>query len=141
MNTPCTCAACSGTGPAYPLAMALEVCLGTHEGLRRLRFLPEEIFVATVPMARGTMIAVVLRADGKEAVLHIGLVAEDAQAIAAAWLRAVTDWNTTMAESERQRIWRRFRDSDAGLALVVAVSIRGLTRLPPPNVVPRPEMN
>lgn len=89
---------------------AKEECIAFHEALRRLGYLPQHLFVEVVTDGRTERLAsfVVLRAPSVEETWllawHFDSEAES-QTFVAQWPAFVVEWNTAMANAERERIY------------------------------------
>ncbi len=84
-----------------------ELCLrmlGWHEALRRLGFLPGEIFVSPPPGA-----CVILRAEGKQLGWDMGELRASmpAEEFVQTWPIAVAAWNKAADTKEWQEVWEK----------------------------------
>ncbi len=90
-----------------------EQQLALYEAFRRLGFLPEEIYFS---YNKGTPF-VLVRAEGKEYAVKVEAPVPDTeQQYIDDWQAAVVTWNSSMPETERQRIFHT-HITEAGISL------------------------
>ena len=100
-------------------AEVFEGHLAIYEALRRIGFLPNEVFVAWNGGAPVTLI----RADGKEFVVrtHAPGVPKDEAEYVSEWLKASAWWNDTATNSERMLVYHKYITEEVLLSLILAL--------------------
>lgn len=85
------------------MVSAIKEMLASHEALRKLGFLPGDIYVTVDPS--GTAV-VILKAQDLEFNITCGSFDAGAEEFARQWTEAVERWNNSMPAEEMDGIWR-----------------------------------
>lgn len=106
----------------------IRQAIGCHEGLRKLGFVPDDIFVSLNPDA--TML-VVLKTQGKQFAITVGLVRgvarETWQAMWSTSATAVRDGS--LSQPDLDRIWRESLTHKRAFDFIAAIQSKGI-RIP-----------
>lgn len=94
--------------------------LGYHEALRRLGFLPDDIY-----MLIGTgYVQVVLKQESREFVINVGQSDLPDAELKSTWTTAIEEWNAG-TDAERDVIWTLTKNRMSLLSFAIALKNKG----------------
>lgn len=108
----------------------MKKLLGTFEMVRRLGFLPDDIYAM---FANGGVIFLVLKTQGKQFSITIGPWRSGEQSFKTAWETAAPAWNEGMTDQERLECLESSEAFHDVISLIHALDKKGIT-CPEPRV-------
>lgn len=109
------------------LRPAIREALAAHEGLRRLGFPPEDIFLRPQTIKKGIhLIHVHLRVQGHEFNIAVAAFDGEEDELQKQWEKAVTWWNTEATDAQLDEIWSSSMMYRNGQELVAQLLSRGI---------------